>query len=128
MENKIQLRLILKDIFIILALGINYAAGFVLTFVLNLEIGYALLIVAISSFLAGILIQSMGRSLIYVCLSLLISVGITLVLLSAPSLIAYGVILIGPSIETLLPPIIFVIFASSFSALVGSLISDYFSL
>jgi hypothetical protein len=126
MENKIQLQSILKGLFIILALATNYIAGFVLTYILNLEIGYALLIVAISSFLAGMIAKNTGKSLAYACLSLVLSVGVTLILLSAPSFIAYGVILIGPSMETLLPPIIFVIFASFFGALVGSLVGDYF--
>ncbi|RLI46780.1 hypothetical protein DRO69_02310 [Candidatus Bathyarchaeota archaeon] len=127
MEKKISWELVLKNLCIILALSVNYTCGLILNLILRVEIAYLLFFAFSSSFLAGILVRSIGRSIFCVCFSIVLSLGITMVLISAPLLVEYGVIIVGPTLQSLLPRMIFVLFVAFLGILAGSLVGEYFS-
>ena len=108
---------------IIIALSIDYSCGFVLFNILKLEFGYLLGLTFIASILAGIIIQNLGRSILFAFLSIVLSIVISVLLLSAPLLID---VIVASAIETVLRPMIFVMIASIVGTLIGSLASDFF--
>jgi hypothetical protein len=113
-----------RNFLIIIALSIDYSCGFVLVNLLKFEIIYLLGLTFIASILAGILIQDIGRSILFACLSIGLSMVMSVLLLSAPLLVG---IVIASAIETVLRPVIFVMVASFVGILVGSLASDFFA-
>lgn len=127
MKEKITWTLILKSLCIILALSINYACGFILVLVLRLEMFFLFVITLFSSFLAGLIVRDAGRTLFFVFFSIALSLGITTILLSIPTILEYGVVLVGASMSSMLPPLIFVLFMSFLGALLGSLLGEHFS-
>ena len=128
MVSKIAWRTILISLAITVALAVDYTSGFLLSFIMKSEIGYSLFVALVSSFFAGILFRNMGKALVCICLSIVASVPLTMILMSAPTIVSYGVMLVGMSIEFVLRSIIFILFASFLGVIAGSLVGDYFSL
>jgi hypothetical protein len=82
-------KLVVKDTVIILALCVNYASAYFVSFVWKGSIIYVMFIFFVASIISGILLANITRSLFYACLSLILSVVVFAGLLVLPPSI-YG--------------------------------------
>ena len=113
-----------KNLLITFALSVNLTCGFTLMLILKLEIAYLLLIAFVANLLAGMLIKNIGNGILCACISMVLSMILSIIVTSVP-LLSEGIILFTV-LDVLLRPIIFVAFASIVGVLLGSLIGDYF--
>jgi len=113
------------DFLITIALSINFTCGFVLTMILKTDIAYLLLISFSSSLFAGILFKSLAKGIICACVSIILSLILSVTLFSLPVL-SEGVFIFA-ALYPLLRLIIFVIFLSILGIIFGHLIGSYFA-
>jgi hypothetical protein len=130
MRNMMDRRRFLKESLIVLASCVDYACVFFLTILFHVDISVFLLIMTVLSFLVSILVLNVGRSLAYVCFSLVTGAAISVVLLLSPPL-AYGEMLaVNYALEAAIQPVVrLLLFAMVFSfvgAIIGSFASDAF--
>jgi len=123
-------RRLLRESMIVLASCANYACVFLLTILFHVDIGVFLLITTVLSFFVSILVLSVGRSLAYVCFSLVTGATISVLLLLSPPLV-YGEMLgVNYALEATIQPIVrlllFGIVFSFVGAILGSFASDAF--
>jgi hypothetical protein len=123
-------RRFLRESLIVLASCVNYACVFLLTILFHVNISVFLLIMTVLSFLVSILVSNVGRSIAYVCFSLVTGAAITVVSMLSPPL-AYGEMLaVNYALEATIQPIVrlflFAIVFSFVGAILGSFASDAF--
>lgn len=116
---------------LLLALFADYTCFYILFHVFNIDLVYFLVMVLILSFMAGVLVMDIERSIFYVCFSVFLGAIITIVLLLAP-LIANGEMLMVSyllplTISNVVVSLVFSIFISLVGAAFGSLVGENFS-
>jgi hypothetical protein len=130
MRDMMDRRRFLRESMIVLASCANYACVFLLTILFHVQIIVCLLTITVLSFFVSILVLNVGRSIAYVCFSLVTGAAISVVLLLSPPL-AYGEMwAVNYALEAAIPPVVrLLLFAMVFSlvgAIVGSFVSDAF--
>lgn len=123
-------RRFLRESLIVLASCVNYGCVFLLTVLFHFDISIFLVIVTVLSFFVSILVLNVGRSIAYVCFSLVIGAAICVMLLLSPPL-AYGEMwAVNYALEAAIQPVVrLLLFAMVFSlvgAILGSFASDAF--
>lgn len=119
------MRKFLQESVIVLASCVNYACIFLMTFLFKLDIPIFLLGIAMVSFLFSLIVLNIKRSIIYVCVAVVIGAIISIVLLVSPPL-AYGEIwAVRYQLESVVQSVgRLLIFAFAFS-FVGSILGSF---
>jgi len=79
----------IKDILIIIVLSFDYSAAYIICTVWKIELGYFIASTAIVSAIAGTLIGNVSKTILFTCVSLVIGMILSVLLLILPPL-TYG--------------------------------------